>query len=84
MKVAIAGGHGKIGMRLTRLLTERGDEVQSLIRDPGHAEDVRAGPSPSFAIWSRRPISSSRRGSAASTRSSSPLAPDRAAGPSGK
>ena len=42
MKVAIAGGHGKIGMRLTRLLTERGDKVQSLIRDPGHAEDVRA------------------------------------------
>ena len=27
MKVAIAGGHGKIGIRLARLLTERGDEV---------------------------------------------------------
>jgi nucleoside-diphosphate-sugar epimerase len=40
MKVAIAGGHGKIGMRLARLLSERGDEVRSLIRNPDHAEEV--------------------------------------------
>jgi uncharacterized protein YbjT (DUF2867 family) len=42
MRVAIAGGHGKIAMRLTRLLAERGDEVLSLIRNPDHADDVRA------------------------------------------
>ena len=42
MKVAIAGGHGKIGIRLARLLTERGDEVRSLIRDPERADDIRA------------------------------------------
>src|SRR3954470_10247491 len=42
MRVAIAGGHGKIAMRLTRLLKERGDEVISLIRNPDHADDVRA------------------------------------------
>jgi nucleoside-diphosphate-sugar epimerase len=42
MRVAIAGGHGKIALRLTRQLTERGDEVASLIRNPDHAEDVRA------------------------------------------
>jgi uncharacterized protein YbjT (DUF2867 family) len=42
MKVAIAGGHGQIGMRLTKLLSERGDEVISLIRNPDHADDVRA------------------------------------------
>jgi uncharacterized protein YbjT (DUF2867 family) len=42
MKVAIAGGHGRIGLRLTKLLSERGDEVLSLIRNPDHADDVRA------------------------------------------
>jgi uncharacterized protein YbjT (DUF2867 family) len=39
--VAIAGGHGKIALRLTRLLSGRGDEVLSLIRKPEHADDVR-------------------------------------------
>jgi uncharacterized protein YbjT (DUF2867 family) len=42
MVVAIAGGHGKIGLRLTRLLSGRGDEVRSLIRRAEHADDVRA------------------------------------------
>jgi nucleoside-diphosphate-sugar epimerase len=41
MRVAIAGGHGKVALRLTRLLRERGDEVDSLIRRPEHADDVR-------------------------------------------
>jgi uncharacterized protein YbjT (DUF2867 family) len=40
--VAIAGGHGKIALRLTRLLHERGDEVRSLVRNPDHEDDVRA------------------------------------------
>jgi uncharacterized protein YbjT (DUF2867 family) len=42
MRAAIAGGHGKIAMRLTRLLHERGDGVRSLIRNPDHGDDVRA------------------------------------------
>jgi uncharacterized protein YbjT (DUF2867 family) len=42
MRVAIAGGHGQIALRLARVLTARGDEVLSLIRNPDHAEDVRA------------------------------------------
>jgi len=42
MVVAIAGGHGKIGLRLTGLLAERGDRVLGLIRDPGQADDVAA------------------------------------------
>jgi uncharacterized protein YbjT (DUF2867 family) len=42
MQVAIAGGHGQIALRLTRLLHERGDEVRALIRNPEHEEDVRA------------------------------------------
>jgi uncharacterized protein YbjT (DUF2867 family) len=41
MKVAIAGGHGKIARRLTRLLKRNGDEVVSLIRNPDQADDVR-------------------------------------------
>jgi nucleoside-diphosphate-sugar epimerase len=42
MPVAIAGGHGKIALRLTGLLTERGEAVLSLIRNPDHASDVQA------------------------------------------
>lgn len=42
MVVAIAGGHGQIALRLARLLGERGDAVRALIRNPDHAEDVRA------------------------------------------
>ncbi|GAA2578169.1 NAD(P)H-binding protein [Actinomadura fulvescens] len=38
----IAGGHGQIALRLARLLTARGDDVVSLIRNPDHAGDVRA------------------------------------------
>jgi nucleoside-diphosphate-sugar epimerase len=42
MQVAIAGGHGKIALWLARLLRERGDSARSLIRNPDHADDVRA------------------------------------------
>src|ERR1700685_183814 len=41
MRVAIAGAHGKIAMRLTRLLVDGGDGVTGLIRNPDHADDVR-------------------------------------------
>ncbi|HEY2160452.1 MAG TPA: SDR family oxidoreductase [Solirubrobacteraceae bacterium] len=40
--IAIAGGHGKIALRLTERLTARGETVVALIRNPDHAEDVRA------------------------------------------
>jgi uncharacterized protein YbjT (DUF2867 family) len=40
MRVAIAGGHGKIALRLARLLSERGDQVWSIIRNPDHGDDV--------------------------------------------
>jgi uncharacterized protein YbjT (DUF2867 family) len=42
MDVAIAGGHGQIGLRLARELAARGDRARSLVRDPGHFDDVRA------------------------------------------
>jgi nucleoside-diphosphate-sugar epimerase len=42
MSVAIAGGHGKIALRLTARLAGRGERVLSLIRNPDHGGDVRA------------------------------------------
>ena len=41
MRVAIAGGHGQIALRLAKLLSQRGDEVVALIRNPDHADEVR-------------------------------------------
>jgi uncharacterized protein YbjT (DUF2867 family) len=47
VKVAIAGGHGNIGMRLIRLLAARGDEVSSLDRKAEYGEELReAGAEP--------------------------------------
>src|SRR3954454_22930289 len=47
MRVAIAGGHGQIALRLAGLLSDRGDEVVGLIRNSGQADDVRrAGAKP--------------------------------------
>jgi uncharacterized protein YbjT (DUF2867 family) len=40
--VAIAGGHGKIGMLLGRMLAERGDTARGLIRNPDQEADLRA------------------------------------------
>jgi uncharacterized protein YbjT (DUF2867 family) len=42
MNLAIAGGHGKVGLMLGRLLSERGDTVRGLIRNPDQADDLRA------------------------------------------
>ena len=47
MRVAIAGGHGQIALRLARVLAARGDEAVGLIRNPDHADDVKeAGAEP--------------------------------------
>jgi uncharacterized protein YbjT (DUF2867 family) len=47
MRVAIAGGHGQVALRLAKVLAHRGDDVLALIRNPNHAEDVRqAGADP--------------------------------------
>lgn len=42
MEVAIAGAHGSVGRRLTKLLVQRGYRVRGLIRNPEQADDVRA------------------------------------------
>ena len=40
MHVVIAGGHGKIALRLTARLAARADMVTSLVRNPDHRADV--------------------------------------------
>ncbi len=40
MHVVIAGGHGKIALRLAALLAGRGDVVTGVVRNPAHREDV--------------------------------------------
>jgi uncharacterized protein YbjT (DUF2867 family) len=42
MDVVVAGGHGKIGIRLLRLLADRGHRARGLIRNPDHAPDLEA------------------------------------------
>ncbi len=42
MRVAIIGGHGKIALRLTGRLIARGVTVVGVIRNPAHADDIRA------------------------------------------
>ena len=42
MEVVIAGGHGQIALRLARLLSERGERVRSIVRNPDHVPDVEA------------------------------------------
>jgi nucleoside-diphosphate-sugar epimerase len=47
MVVAVAGGHGKIALRLSRLLSAEGESVIGLIRDPAQGDDLRdAGAEP--------------------------------------
>jgi nucleoside-diphosphate-sugar epimerase len=41
VKVVIAGGHGKIALRLTRLLADRGETVVGIVRNPDHVDDVK-------------------------------------------
>ena len=64
MRVTITGATGLIGRRLVRDLTERGDEVTVLSRDPGKAErslkgiqaaawDPAKGPAPAAALTGR-------------------------------
>jgi uncharacterized protein YbjT (DUF2867 family) len=42
MRIVIAGGHGQIALRLSRILHARGDEPVGLIRHAEQASDLRA------------------------------------------
>jgi nucleoside-diphosphate-sugar epimerase len=47
MRIVIAGGHGQIALRLSRLLAARGEEVAGIIRNPDQGDDLReAGAEP--------------------------------------
>ncbi|ORA82133.1 SDR family oxidoreductase [Mycobacterium malmoense] len=41
-RIVVIGGHGKVALQLARILTERGDEVSSVFRNPDHSDDVAA------------------------------------------
>lgn len=41
-KVSIVGGHGKVALRLARLLVQRGDAVTSWVRNLDHVAEVEA------------------------------------------
>jgi uncharacterized protein YbjT (DUF2867 family) len=40
--IIVIGGHGKIALLLSPILTERGDQVTSIFRNPEHSDDVAA------------------------------------------
>jgi uncharacterized protein YbjT (DUF2867 family) len=42
MDVVIVGGHGKIARQLGKLLADRGDAPRGVIRNPDHADELRA------------------------------------------
>ncbi|MGH3597974.1 MAG: SDR family oxidoreductase [Mycobacterium sp.] len=39
-RIVVIGGHGKVALHLARILTERGDQVTSVFRNPDHTDDV--------------------------------------------
>ena len=41
-RIVIIGGHGKVALHLARILTDRGDQVTSVFRNPDHTDDVSA------------------------------------------
>lgn len=41
-RIVLIGGHGKIALRLSRLLAARGDEVDAVIRNPEQSAEVAA------------------------------------------
>ena len=40
--IIVIGGHGKVALHLARILSERGDQVSSVFRNPDHTDDVAA------------------------------------------
>jgi uncharacterized protein YbjT (DUF2867 family) len=41
-RIAVIGGHGKVALQLARILSQRGDQVTSVFRNPDHTDDVAA------------------------------------------
>lgn len=58
MRIAIAGGHGRIAMKLTGLLAPAGHEVFSIVRNPAHEPEVsEAGGEPVRCDLEAEPVS---------------------------
>jgi hypothetical protein len=57
MVVALAGAHGKIAMRLTRLLAGGEGKVIGVIRNPDHVAEVRLVVSSPAVLSVREPRS---------------------------
>jgi nucleoside-diphosphate-sugar epimerase len=57
MRIVIAGAHGQVARRLTRLLSARGDAVVGIVRNPAHEPDVRAdGAEPAVVDLESAPV----------------------------
>jgi uncharacterized protein YbjT (DUF2867 family) len=41
-RIIVFGGHGKVALQLARILTQRGDQVSSVFRNPDQSDDVAA------------------------------------------
>ncbi|KAJ3717698.1 hypothetical protein C8R42DRAFT_150312 [Lentinula raphanica] len=41
VSVLLLGGHGKVALHVTKILTAHGHKVTSIIRNPGHAQDIK-------------------------------------------
>ncbi|KAK1230910.1 hypothetical protein PQX77_005988 [Marasmius sp. AFHP31] len=41
-RILLLGGHGKIALQMTKILASRNHTVTSIIRNPDHAEEIRA------------------------------------------
>jgi uncharacterized protein YbjT (DUF2867 family) len=41
-RIIVIGGHGRVALQLACILTDRGDEVSSVFRNPDHSDDVAA------------------------------------------
>jgi len=66
MDVVVAGGHGKIALRLLRLLADRGDRARGLIREPSQAPDLeQAGAEAVIADLEREEIADAVKGAEA-------------------
>jgi uncharacterized protein YbjT (DUF2867 family) len=42
MDVVVLGGHGQVAQQLLALLADRGDRARGIVRNPDHADDLRA------------------------------------------
>ncbi|KAF9269299.1 NAD(P)-binding protein [Marasmius fiardii PR-910] len=49
-RILLLGGHGKIAMKMTQILAARNHTVTSIIRNPDHADEIRALASDSHHI----------------------------------